>query len=362
MLNILQKTYKKMKKIFLWYWQIGIWQKFVVIFLIFIFVVGLIIYSFGEYYIYNQSNQPITLGVSFIPDYASYLGLNPKQTMKALLNIGVRDFRLTSYWSDIEPKPNQYNFSQLNWEFKLAEQYHAKVTLVVGLRQPNWPECHIPNWATNEPTDVWEPQLYKVISMVINRYKNSPSLQYYQLENEYFLKGFGNCTNFSRKRLIYEDQLIRKLDPHHPIIIGRSNNAIGLPIGQPQPNIFSISIYRRVWDANVTHHYIEYPFPSWYFAFLAQMQLIFEHKNMYIEELQAEPWAPYGQTITQTSLKELNHALNAEQFKQNINFAKNTGMKTIMLWGAAYWYYLKFKYHDNSYWNIAKQEFKSNKS
>ncbi len=357
----LNKAYILLKKYFLHYWRTSLWQKFVVIFLLFIFVIGIFMYSIGEYYIVQQSNQPITLGVSFIPDYASYLGLNSQQTMKALLKIGVRDFRLTSYWTDIEPTKGHYNFSQLDWEFKLAEEYHAKITLVLGLRQPNWPECHIPNWATNEPTKTWQPQLYTVMKKVINQFKNSPSLQYYQLENEYFLKGFGNCTNFSRKRLIHEFNLIKQLDPYHQIIIGRSNNAIGLPIGQPQPNIFSISIYRRVWDANVTHLYLEYPYPSWYFAFLAEMQQIFEGKNMYIEELQAEPWTPNGLTITQTPLKVLNHALNAHQFQQNITFAKNTGMKTIMLWGAEYWYYLKVKYHDSSFWNIAKQEFKKTK-
>jgi hypothetical protein len=43
----------------------------------------------------------------------------------------------------------------------------------------------------------------------------------------------------------------------------------GFPTGQPQPDEFSISVYRRVWDAGWTHRYMEYPFPAWYYAFLA---------------------------------------------------------------------------------------------
>ncbi len=361
MLNKLKKYFKLSKnlvlRLFVYYWRSGIWQKFVIIFIIIITILSIFMYSIGEWYIQSQSNIPLQLGVSFIPDYATSLGLNPENTMAALIKIGVKHFRLVSYWSDGEPVKGAYNFSQLDWEFAMAQKAHATITLTLGLRQPRWPECHAPAWTASEPTQVWEPQLYSYMAAVINRYKNSPSLENYQLENEYFLKGFGNCTNFSRSRLIIEDNLIKNLDPKHPIIIGRSNNGIGFPIGQPQPNIFSISIYRRVWDANVTHRYLEYPFPSWYFAFLAGIQKIFLHKNMVIDEMQAEAWPPNGQTIPQTTLSEQNKSMNAKSLIASFNFAKNTGMKSIDMWGAEYWYYRLIELHDPSLWNVAKNEF-----
>ena len=43
-------------------------------------------------------------------------------------------------------------------------------------------------------------------------------------------------------------------DPHQ-IIIARSNNALGMPLGQPRPDVFSITVYKRVWDGNVTHRF-----------------------------------------------------------------------------------------------------------
>ena len=315
----------------------------------------------GEYYIYSQNRLPMTYGVSFIPDYATSLGLNPKQTMQALLNIGVRQFRLTSYWSDIETAPNHYNFSQLDWEFALANAYHAKIILVVGLRQPRWPECHPPSWInTKASLNTWEPQLLTFMTKVINRYKQNPALEAWQLENEYFLKGFGDCTNFSRKRLITEDKLLARLDPSHDIIIGRSNNAIGIPMNQPVPNIYSISIYKRVWDANITHRYLEYPYPAWYYAFLAELQEIHQHKNMIIAELQAEAWPPNGQSIPATTLAVQNQSLNATRLTHRFSFARSTGMKDAILWGAEYWYYRKQVLHDPSLWNVAKQEFSQN--
>ena len=315
-------------------------------------------YGIARWYIYTESSKPLEIGASFIPDYAQSLGLNPEQTMSALVNdLHIRNFRLVSYWSDMEPTPGHYDFSQLDWEFKQAQAAHAKVTLALGLRQPGWPECHAPTWANNEPASVWEPQLNQFITAVVNRYKNSPSLQNWQVENEYFLQGFGTCTNDSRQRLISEFNLVKGLDPSHPIIIGRSNNALGTPIGKPTPDEFSVSVYKRVWDAGVTHRYLEYPFPAWYYAFLAGVQKIVTGKDMVLGEMQAEPWAPNGKTLPQISLSEQNKSFNAARLSQTFNFSKATGMRTIYMWGAEYWYYRLTIEHDPSVWNVAKQEF-----
>jgi hypothetical protein len=249
------------------FWHKNLWHKLIVV----LVLLGLLClgtaYGIARWYIWSERNTPYTMGVSFIPDYASYLGLNPQQTMDALINdLHVKDFRITSYWSDVEPTAGHYDFSQLDWEFQKADAAHAKIDLTVGLRQPRWPECHPPSWVnTAAPESQWEPQLEQYMSAVINRYKNNPALQSYQLENEYFLQGFGTCNNFDRTRLVNEYNLVKKLDPTHPIIVGRSNNALGTPVKQPTPNEFGISIYRRVWDATLTHRYVEYPIPAWYY-------------------------------------------------------------------------------------------------
>ncbi len=315
-------------------------------------------YGIAQWYIHSESTKPFQLGVTFIPDYAQSLGLNPQQTMDALLNIGIKQFRLVSYWNDVEPAPGQYDFSQLDWEFAKADAAHAKITLALGLRQPRWPECHPPAWLnTSQPTADWQPQLEQFMTAVIERYQHNPALANYQLENEYFLQGFGTCTNFSRQRFVSEYHLVKTLDSFHPIIIARSNNALGFPTGQPQPDEFGISIYKRVWDGNFSHRYIEYPFPAWYYAFLAGTQKIFLHKDMVIDELQAEAWPPNGQSIQQTSLAEQNKSLNAKRLKDRFTYGKATGMHQIELWGAEYWYYRLEVLHDPSLWNVARQEF-----
>lgn len=341
------------------YWRKGLAIKIKLILLVILILLISTMYAIARWYIYSESSKPLNLGVSFIPDYAQSLGVDPEANLKALLGIKVKQYRLVSYWSDIEPSPGQFDFTQLDWQFKDIQAARGKIILNLGLRQPRWPECHLPNWAESEPASVWQPELNTFIAAVVNRYKDSPSLISYQLENEYFLKGFGDCTNFSRSRLISEYNIVKSLDPNKPIILGRSNNAVGIPIGNPTPDLYSISIYKRVWDAGFSHRYLEYPFPAWYYGFLAGLQRIIDHRDMMIGELQAEAWPPNGKTIPETSLSEQNKSMNAKRLTARFKYGEATGMRNIDLWGAEYWYYRLTVLHDPSLWNVAKQEFQN---
>lgn len=359
----------RIKHILLWpfkvirrYTKRGLRQRLLVYAATFLVLWVSAMYGIAQWYINSNEHKPLVLGASFIPAYAESLGLNPQETMDGLINdLDIRHFRLVSYWNQMEPAQGQYDFSLLDWQFQKAEAAGAKVTLSLGLRQPRWPECHMPEWAKQLPSGTaegtWQKHLEKYIGEVVNRYKGSPALDSYQLENEYFLRGFGICTDFSRERLVNEFNLVKELDPYHTLIVARSNNALGMPIGQPTPDEFGISIYKRVWDANLTKRYLEYPFPAWFYGFVAGGQKILTGKDMIIHELQAETWPPNHQSIQQTSLEEQNKSFNAEMFDDRVEFGKATGMREIYLWGAEYWYYRKVKLHDPSLWEVAQAKF-----
>ncbi len=325
-------------------------------------------YGIAQWYISTQRDKPFILGASFIPAYAESLGVDPKETLDALTDdVGARDFRLVSYWDQMELQPGTYDFSQLDWQFKKIESVNGHITLSLGLRQPRYPECHMPDWARKESPEVWKPQLNEFISEVVNRYKDSPALKSYQVENEFFLKGFGNCETIpgalDRSRLVGEYNLVKKLDSKHTVIINRSNNALGWPVGDPQPDEFGISIYKRVWDQGFhTHRYIEYPFPAWYYAFVAGWTQIFTGKNTIIHEMQAESWGPNGKNLNDISVEEGNKSLNAERLSGRVRFAEGTGMKETYLWGAEYWYFRDKVQHDPSLMDVARYEFKRNRA
>lgn len=338
-------------------WRGSWWHKTLIILAaIAIFFTG-ISYSVAEWYMHKHGSEPLTLGTTFIPEYAESFGLDPHQTLDAILgDLNIKRVRLVSYWSDIEKTPGHYDFSQLDWQFAMANQHGAKVSLAVGLRQPRWPECHEPDWVDiKAPESAWKPQLYSYMTAVINRYKDNPALDNYELENEFFMKVFGECKNFDRGRLVEELAMVKRLDPSHKVEISRSNNWVGLPVGKPTPDVFGISVYKRVWDATITHRYYEYPLPPWFYGALAGGGEIITGKSMVIHELQAEPWAPNGKLITQISVAEQFKSLSPERLKKRIAYGEDTGIRTIDLWGAEWWYWLKVDQHNSSVWNVAKQ-------
>jgi hypothetical protein len=339
-------------------WNRGFWRRagFVILSLIVLFTAYS--YTVGQWYINKHKDQPLVLGASFIPDYAESFGLDPQQTLQAMLSdLKLKQVRLVSYWSDIEPTPGHYDFSKLDWQFALANRYGAKVSLSIGLRQPRWPECHSPSWVNIDSKNegAWRPQLNQFIEAVIKHYKNNPALQDYELENEYFLKVFGQCTDFSRSRLVDEYNLSKAMDPNHHVIVSRSDNWVGIPVGQPTPDEFAISVYKRVWDATFTHRYFEYPLPAKFYSMLAGSEELLSGKDMIIHELQAEPWTPNGKQIPEISVNEMYKSMGPQRLKDRIAYGEATGMRTIDLWGAEWWYYMKVKQHDPAAWNVVKQ-------
>ncbi len=315
-------------------------------------------YGIAQWYIMKHADEPLQFGVTFIPRYARFFDLDAKETMQAMIDeLGVKRFRLVSYWDDIEPVQGTYNFEELDWQFAKAEAASAKVSLAIGLRQPRWPECHMPKWAEWMPKEEWSSHLKIFMKAVIERYKASPALESYQLENEFFMTVFGICPDHSRDRLIDEYEFVKSIDREHPVIISRSNNWVGIPVGQPQPDQFGISVYKRVWDKTITKRYFEYPLPAWFYGFLAGAGEIVTGKDMIIHELQAEPWMPDGFNLKTSSISEQDKSLSPKRLRDRFEYARATGVKTIDYWGAEWWYWRKVHHNDPSLWNIAKEEF-----
>lgn len=315
-------------------------------------------YGISRWYMIKHADEPMQIGVTFIPDYARYFGLDPKETLAATIDeLGVTRLRLVTYWKNGEPINDQYNFDEFDWQMKMAEEKGVKVSLAIGLRQPRWPECHAPEWAQQMPMDQWSVELKEYMTAVIQRYQTSPALESYQLENEFFMDVFGICPDFSRERLVDEFNLVKSLDTTHPVIISRSNNWVGIPINEPQPDQFGISVYKRVWDSTITKRYFEYPMPPWFYGFLAGAGEIFTGKDMIIHELQAEAWLPAGFAINNPNdVAEMSKSMNPERLKDRIKYGADSGMRTMDLWGAEWWYWQKVKVGDPSLWNAAQEE------
>lgn len=333
------------------------WKRLGIGLLIFVLVAVGSMYGLAQYYINKHKNTPMVVGATFIPNYARYYDLDPKQTLEAVIDdLGVKQLRLVSYWSDIEKEPGVYNFDELDWQMEMAEQKGAKVSLALGLRQPRWPECHMPAWAQEMPGQSWYDPLEEFIGAVVERYRTSPALESYQLENEFFLKAFGICYDFNRDRLVSEYELVKRLDPATPVIVTMSNNAIGTPIGEPKPDKWAISVYKRVWDRTITRRYFEYPIPAWYYAFRAGFTESTRGRDVFIHELQTEAWLPDGYEMPTAPVSELYKSMNPERLAERFEYGKATGMRSFYLWGVEWWYQMKTKRNAPELWETAKAE------
>lgn len=343
---------------FVRFWRASGWHKFWIIFALCLLIIVSGMYGVARWYQASVRDQPLQMGASFIPAYAESLGLDAEETMDAMIqSLGIRHFRLVSYWNQLEPEQGEYNFELLDWQFKKVEQSGGTVSLSVGMRQPRWPECHVPDWAAALGDEERNQKLNDFITAIVNRYKDSPALKSYQLENEFLLVKFGECKSITPEQVSKEMDIIHRLDPGKPVIISRSDNFPLVPLREPVPDEYGISVYRRVWDSTLTNRYFQYPFPSWYYSFLAGMQKIVHGKDSVLHELQAEAWPPHGQSITETSLEEQNKSLNPERLEATFQFGRDTGLREIYLWGPEYWYYRMVNLNDPSLWQIAQGQF-----
>lgn len=334
------------------------WNRICASILAVLLVSVIFMYALAQFYIYKHRDVPVEFGATFIPRYARYYDLDAEETLAAIIDdLGVKRLRLVTYWDVGEPEEGRYDFSDFDWQLKMAEEKGAKVSLALGLRQPRWPECHMPKWAEKMPMEEWSPKLHDYIAAIVERYKDSPALDSYQLENEFFLKAFGICPDFTRERLVSEYNLVKSIDPDTPLVVTMSNNAIGMPIFEPTPDMWAISVYKRVWDATLTKRYFEYPLPAWYYGFRAGWTEMTRGRSSFIHELQAEAWTPpeFG-SMKGASLEEQDKSLDPARLRDRIEYGRATGMKKIDLWGVEWWYWRKVKHNDPALWDTAREE------
>ncbi len=341
-----------------WTVRTKFWKKLLIGSLATVLLIFGSMYGIAQWYISKHKNEPLIVGATFIPDYARYLEVDPHETLQAMIDdLGIKHFRLVSYWKNHEPQPDVYNFDELDWQFDMIEQAGGTVSLAIGLRQPRWPECHGPEWAMIKTMPEWTEDLLDYTEETINRYKNRQSLVSYQLENEFFLSVFGGCPDHSRERLVREFEFVKKIDPARPVIVSRSNNATpSWPVGEPRADMVAASIYKRVWDKTITNRYFEYPLPAWFYAFLAGATELTTGKDTFIHELQTEAWLPENRSMKTESIEELYRSMNPGMLEARIRYAEGTGMRAFDLWGVEWWYQMKTSRNAPDLWQTAKTE------
>lgn len=284
--------------------------------------------------------EKIVYGMSFNTLYAGELNLDWKETYDAILDeLGVRHLRLAAHWPKIEPERDTYNFEELDYQVARAEEVGATVILAVGRRLPRWPECHIPTWVTELSQAEQDAELLSYFETVIERYKNSPAVTVWQVENEPFLKvfAFEHCGELDTNLLDKEIALAKQLDGTRPILVTDSGN-LGTWAGAfSRGDMFGTSVYVHFWNPELGQ--FRTFIPPWFYRVKDNtLRLIYGDKPTVLIELSAEPWLI--EPIVDVSLETQFTRMNLQKFEDIIEYASETRYEQQYLWGAEWWYWL----------------------
>lgn len=299
--------------------------------------------------------EDLDYGITFSLKQSRDLELNWTEVFLAMVDdLKVKKLRLPAYWDEIQTSPTEYNWQELDWQIDEAEKRKIELIIVVGQRVPRWPECHIPSWAQTLTEQERQLATLDYIRQTVNRYKNRPTIKYWQVENEPFLKYFGTCPEFDKNFLDQEIAEVKKLDTKPIVVTDSGELSLWIPAAR-RADIFGTTLYRDTYS-RLLQSYIHYPIEPIFFRVKKNITNLFaEPQDWIVIELQGEPWGRMAfQDLTQV---ERNKTMTPKKFEDMLKFIQKTGFKTFYWWGVEFWYWEKVKNNNTFYWEKAKTLF-----
>ncbi len=311
----------------------------------------------------EADNHTTTWGVTYSPSQAEYLGLDPKHTYQQLIHeLDVKHIKLHVNWNATEPQNNQYNFADLDYYVRQANRNDVDLILVIGMKTGRWPECHTPDWVKDVAAADREAEILEYVETLVERYHRVPAIQYWQIENEPFLE-FGTCPDwyyeFDTSLVEKEIALVKRIDPSRKVIVSESGELSDWTKAAQVADIVGITMYRSTWNSTVeTFGVNPYSFlsPTFYATKAAYIQKVYGKPVINIE-LQAEPWTE--KPLREATLAAQAQSMNLQMFRENVAFAKQSGLGTYYFWGVEWWYWMKTTHQQPEIWNEAATLFRT---
>lgn len=304
------------------------------------------------------AGQTLAWGTTFSQLQCRYLGLDYRDAFRQICNLGFKQIRLCSYWNEIEPQQNQYDFSILDWLLEESEQRGIGVILAVGMKVPRWPEFHFPEWLSQRydtgPSEIAVDQrspaiaehTIRFVDAVVNHMRHASAIRYWQIENEPFTHLEITGGRFLSSEFVKQEvELVRSLAlPQHKILL---TGSISLPLANVTEDevafqdclsladAVGINVYSKV-PIGQSQYYLEPQPPFWQTLQTWQSQIVARGKAAWIAEAQAEPWEP-NQLV---ALQGIYHpSCSPAQATALVQRLSTLGYGTILLWGCEYWYW-----------------------
>lgn len=329
-------------------------------FSILIKLIGIIFIGLGFWILaFSQAPHKPQVGITFSPKYATELNLNPQITFTRLLDeLKVKSIRLPVYWDEVEAFPNNLNFSKIDYYLDIAEARDIKIILVLGYKQPRWPECFDPPWVKNLIRSERDLRILNLVNAEIDHFKKYQNIIAWQVENEPFLP-FGNCdipTEQTKERIKKEIQIVKSSDSRPILLTDSGELGFWFP-AISSSDIFGTTVYRTVW--NPILGMFNYPLPPVFYNLKNNLIRFITNKNgsTIVSELQMEPWIRDKKLPSESDLSVQIKDFPPSRLLENLKYTKETNFSQIYLWGAEWWYFMEKQGHPE-YLEKAKELFR----
>lgn len=317
-------------------------------------------------------SSPLTLGANFSCRQAEWLELDCRTAYVALLQeLGVKHFRLSVYWDQIEPSPGEYDLRLLRWQLDQAAQHNASVVLTIGIKGQRWPEVYVPAWLWNQvspPPGVdlgtipaLRSAALSMLTRVVTELAEHPAIEAWQVENEPSVRSGRFQGRFVGPAMLQDEiEAVRQADPYkRPIIVTYPWTSIHdrnwLP-ALTAGDILGLSYHTKRPELPWRWFYLQ-PFHLGPFSpdIPAVVRIAAgEGKRVWIMELQAEAWE-------RTPLKDLapadNHTMSTARLDENVRRAQAIGVARAYLWGVEWWLYQREHRQDSQFWDAGRRLF-----
>jgi hypothetical protein len=331
-----------------------------------------------------QPRGATRLGISFRPLQAEALGLEPRAALAALLEHPYEVIRLAALWNRMEPEPDAFDPSHLDWQVEAAERAGKQVILAIGaVKNFGYPEFFVPKHRLPSPlpegtlvSEASHPELLEAalafVARVVERYGGHDSVVAWQVEHEAVdplgIEHSWRLTTGFVKREMAE---VRRLDPGRPILLNgflpmsapvaaqqwwrTRDQGDSLSLAEEAAEIIGVDFYpcHALGAAGGLTAYMNSGERAW----PGRARRVVERaaardRRLMISEGQAEPWeavttppSPAGKAMASCPPERV-----IENYNRCLALARESGgaLDAYLFWGAEYWL-LRQETGDGSY-------------
>jgi hypothetical protein len=324
------------------------------------------------------------LGISFRPLQAEGFGLEPRKALSALLDHPYQLIRLAALWNRLEPSPDAFDPSPLDWQLEAAERAGKQVILALGaVKNFGYPEFFVPKHHLRAPlpegslvSEASHPELLKAalahLALVVDRYRDRESVIAWQVEHEAVDPlGIEHSWRLSTGFVKREMAEVRRMDAKRPILLNgflpmstpvaaqqwwrTRDQGDSLTLAEEAAEIIGVDVYpcHALGAVGAWTVYLDAPEHAWRQRGRRLLERArVKGRRLMIAEGQAEPWEavtappnPAGRAMASCPPERV-----IENYNRCVGLARQSRstLEAYLFWGAEYWL-LRQQAGDESY-------------